>query len=48
MHKVRGELLEVLDDEITMEDDEEGEKKIDALGRLIGCESQLLKMMQNL
>lgn len=46
MHKVRGELLEVRDDEITMEDDEEGEKKIDALGRLIGCESRPLKTME--
>jgi hypothetical protein len=42
MHKVRGELMEVRDDEIVMEDDEEGEKKIDSLGRLIGCKSEWL------
>ena len=38
MHKVRGVLHEIVDDEVAMEDDEKGETKVDANGRLLGCE----------
>jgi hypothetical protein len=41
-HKVRGQLFEVHEDEVMMEDDEDGDKKIDALGKLTGCQYRQL------
>lgn len=47
MHKVRGVLHEVVDDEVAMDDDEKGETKVDSQGRLIGCKSFSLSSLSD-